>query len=246
MRGRFAMTGYLALAAPALASAQTTAPRVYVSVNGGIQRSDNTVAQSFTVKDKNFEDMPVTADADAKRGVLVDGGIVVRLAGPIGMGFAASVVTHDTDANVTASVPNPLFFRQPRSITGTTPASRREVAGHIEAVYLVPRGRVDVMIFGGPSLFSVRQTLITDVVYSEAYPFDTATFSSSQTATSTSKTATGFNVGVDVAWKFSRTVGAGGMARFSRAQATLNATNNAALKVDVGGLLVGGGIRLAF
>jgi hypothetical protein len=36
------------------------------------------------------------------------------------------------------------------------------------------------------------------------------------------------------------------MARFARAQATLNATNNPAQKVDAGGLLAGGGIRLAF
>jgi hypothetical protein len=41
-------------------------------------------------------------------------------------------------------------------------------------------------------------------------------------------------------------VGVGGVARYSRATATLNATNNAALKVDAGGLLAGGGIRLAF
>ena len=158
-RSRFAMTGYLALAAPALASAQTaTAPRVYVSVNGGIQRSGNTVTQSFSVQ-KNFEDMPIAADIDEKRGVLVDGGVVFRLADWFGIGFAASVVTHDTDADVTASVPHPLFFRQPRSVAGTTPATRREVAGHIEAVYLMPTRRVDVMIFGGPSLFSVRQTL---------------------------------------------------------------------------------------
>jgi hypothetical protein len=44
----------------------------------------------------------------------------------------------------------------------------------------------------------------------------------------------------------SRTVGVGGMVRFARAQATLNATNNPALDVDVGGIQVGGGIRFAF
>jgi hypothetical protein len=203
------------------------------------------VSQSFSVQ-KNFEDAPISVDIDEKSGVLVDGGVVFRLIGPIGMGFDLSVVTHDTDAGVTASVPHPFFFRQPRNIEGTTPATRREVAGHIEAVYLLPGARLDVMIFGGPSLFSVRQTLVTDVVYSESFPFDTATFSSAQTATSTSKTAIGFNVGVDVTWKFSRTVGVGGMARFARGQATLNATNNAAMKVDAGGLLAGGGIRLAF
>ena len=235
----------LALAVPGVARAQTTDPRFYVSVNAGVQRSGNNVTQSFSVQ-KNLEDMPITADIDEKRGVMFDGGVVVRLAGRFGMGFAASVVTNDTDANVTASVPHPFFFAKPRSVAGTTPSTRRETAGHIQAVYLLPGRRLNVMIFGGPSLFSIRQTLVTDVVYSETYPYDTATFSSAQTASSTSKTAIGFHAGVDVAWMFSRSLGVGGMARFARAQATLNATNNPALKVDAGGLLVGGGIRLAF
>jgi hypothetical protein len=230
---------------PGVARAQTTDPRFYVSVNAGVQRSGNKVTQSFSVQ-KNLEDMPITADIDEKRGVMFDGGVVVRLAGRFGMGIAASVVTNDTDANVTASVPHPFFFAKPRSVAGTTPSTRRETAGHIQAVYLLPGRRLNVMIFGGPSLFSIRQTLVTDVVYSETYPYDTATFSSAQTASSTSKTAIGFHAGVDVAWMFSRSLGVGGMARFARAQATLNATNNPALKVDAGGLLVGGGIRLAF
>ena len=246
MRHRFAFAGCLALAAPALASAQTSdAPRVYVSINGGTQRSDNHVAQSFSVQ-KNFEDTPITLDVDEKRGVLFDGGFVVRLAGPIGMGFDVSLMTHDADANVTASAPHPFFFRQPRAISGTTNTTRRETAGHIRAVYLIPSRHVNAMIFGGPSLFSVRQTLVTDVMYSESYPYDTATFTGAQTATSTSKTAAGFHAGVDVAWKISTNVGIGGMAQFARAQATLNAANNAPLKVDAGGLLVGGGLRLAF
>ena len=149
MRHRFAFAGCLALAAPALASAQTSdAPRVYVSINGGTQRSDNHVAQSFSVQ-KNFEDTPITLDVDEKRGVLFDGGFVVRLAGPIGMGFDVSLMTHDADADVTASAPHPFFFRQPRAISGTTNTTRRETAGHIRAVYLIPSRHVNAMIFGG-------------------------------------------------------------------------------------------------
>jgi len=234
----------LILVAPGAAAAQT-APRVYVSVNGGIQRSDNTVSQAFSVQ-KNLEDAPITVDVDEKRGVLVDGGVVIRLAGHFGIGFALSFVTNDKDANVKASIPHPFFFGRPRSIEGTTATTRRETAGHIQAVYLVPGRRVDVMIYGGPSLFTVRQTLVTDVTYSESFPFDTATFTGTLTAESTSKTETGFNIGGDVAWKFSRNIGVGGMVRFARAQATLNATNNPAMKVDIGGVQVGGGIRLAF
>jgi hypothetical protein len=242
---RSALSLFLTLVVPALASAQTAAPRVYVSVNGGIQRSDHTVSQSFTVQ-KNVENATITADADEKHGVLVDGGVMVRLAGHFGIGFALSLVNNDGDATVNAGIPHPFFFNRLRNIEGTTPAKRRETAGHIQAAYLIPGRRVDVMLYGGPSLFTVRQTLVTDVTYSESFPFDTATYTSATTAESTSKTETGFNVGGDVTWKFSSNVGVGGMVRFARAQATLNATNNAAITADIGGVQVGGGIRFAF
>jgi hypothetical protein len=230
---------------PALASAQTVAPRVFVSVNGGVQTSDNTLAQSFPVQ-KNLEDAPITANADENGGTLFDAGAVVRLIGYFGMGFALSVVTHDADATVTASIPHPFFFNRLRSIEGTANMSRRETAAHIQAVFLVPGPHLDVMVYGGPSLFTLRQTLVTDVTYSETFPFDTATFTSASTAEATSKTETGFHIGGDVAWKFTRNIGVGGMIRYAHAQATLNATNNPPITVDVGGLQFGGGIRLAF
>jgi hypothetical protein len=241
--------GWITLATPTLAAAQvsalTTAPRVYISVNGGVQTSDNTLAQSFPVQ-KNLEDAPIKANVDENGGTLFDAGAMVRLIGYFGMGFALSVVTHDADATVTASIPHPFFFNRLRSIEGTASMSRRETAAHIQAVFLVPGPRLDVMVYGGPSLFTLRQTLVTDVTYSESFPFDTATFTGALTAEATSKTETGFHIGGDVAWKFTRNVGVGGMVRYARAQATLNATNNAPITVDVGGLQFGGGIRLAF
>jgi opacity protein-like surface antigen len=244
----------LLLAAPGPAAAQSAAaPRVYVSVNGGMLWSDNTISQSFSVE-KNFEPAPITADIDEKRGVAIDAGVVYRLAGHIGVGFAASVMNHESDANVHASIPHPFFFDRPgdpgtvpgkRDVDGTTNAKRRETAAHIEAVYLVP-GRVDFMVFGGPTLFRAKQTLVTDVTYAESFPFDTATYTGATTVDSTSDWATGFHVGADAAWKFSRNFGLGGIVRYSRAKVEFNAANNSAIKGDVGGIVAGGGVRIAF
>ena len=32
-------------------------------------------------------------------------------------------------------------------------------------------------VFGGPSFFTVEQSIVSDFEYTESYPFDTATFS---------------------------------------------------------------------
>src|SRR4051794_1914882 len=88
----------LILFTPGMVSAQN-APRFHVSINGGVQRSDNTLGQSFSV-DKNFEPAPITADIDEKHGIVVDAGVVYRLVRNFGVGFVASMMTHDSDAAV--------------------------------------------------------------------------------------------------------------------------------------------------
>jgi Outer membrane protein beta-barrel domain len=245
----------LLLAAPGRVAAQSAnAPRVYISVNGGIQRNDNSIDQSFSVA-KNFEPAPITAGIDAKSGIAFDAGVVYRLAGHFGIGLAGSFVNHEDDAEVQGSIPHPFFFDRPsdpstlpgrRAIEGTTNAKRRETAMHIAAAWLMPGDRLDLIFLGGPTLFRAEQTLVTDVTYSESYPFDTAAFTGAMTVDATSDWTIGFHVGADVAWKFSRSFGVGGLVRLSRAEADFNAANNPAIEADVGGIVVAAGVRIAF
>src|SRR5262249_1711439 len=122
---------------------------------------------------------------------------------------------------------------------------RNELATHIQAVYVVPRGKLDVAIAGGPSWFNVKQDLVTDVIYTETYPYDVATFTSATTNRAT-KSAVGFTVGVDVGIRFNAIVGVGGLVRFTRAPTDLSAANGVAVKVNAGGVQVGGGLRVYF
>ncbi|HEU4892892.1 MAG TPA: hypothetical protein VFT47_15160, partial [Vicinamibacterales bacterium] len=109
---------------------------------------------------------------------------------------------------------------------------------------LPPFGSVYVTLAGGPSVLDIQQSIVTDVNYTEEFPYDTATYVGvdSQRA---SGTATGFNAGADVRWMFTRTIGVGGLVRYARASVDLT-RNGRTVKVDAGGAQVGGGIRLAF
>lgn len=238
--------GICAMLVPGVAAAQSSGwdGRVRASVNGGVQAGNDTLAQSFSVP-KNLEATPITVDIDARRGQLFDAGIVVRLKGAFGVGVAVSYLTHDSSANVTAQVPHPFFFNQPRTVTGTTPVSRTEIVGHLDAVYIVPGRKLDLLLSGGPSVFSLEQTLATDITYGDTYPYDTASFLSATTTRAT-KTATGYHLGADVTWKLSRNFGLGGMIRYARASATLSAGSDNTVKDNAGGLQAGGGIRIAF
>ena len=52
---------------------------------------------------------------------------------------------------------------------------------------------------------------------------------------------TGFNVGADVGYYFTKNVGVGGIVRFSQTKVTFSLG-----EVDAGGAMVGGGLRLRF
>ena len=105
--------------------------------------------------------------------------------------------------------------------------------------------RLQVMIFGGPSFFQVKQGIVTDFTYTNDYPFDEAQFAAA-TTTNTKASKMGFNAGGDLAFFFTRNVGLGATAQFSGTTVALPAAGGANQDVKVGGVKVGGGLRLRF
>jgi hypothetical protein len=231
---------------PSLAEAQGDwNGRFRISANGGEQIAGGGVSQAFTVE-KNLEPAPITFDFDASRTSWFDGGIVAHVRGRWAVGAAVSFSAHDAEARVGAGIPHPFFFNQPRAIGGTLAATRTELTVHLDAVYLLAaRGRLELAVSGGASIFNATQTMISDVAYVDTYPFDTPTFASAP-ATRSTTTAGGFNVSADVTWKRWRRAGIGALLRFAHASATFAASPNNTTASDVGGLQAGGGVRLAF
>ena len=168
------------------ATAQTIPPsRGFVVVNGGFQLTANDFSDSAT-KRENAEDGSLNTAYVVQKGPAFDiaaGGIIK---GRLAVGAGVSRFQVATPSSLTASVPHPFFFNRPRTVSGTASGlSREELAVHVHAGGTFPIGtRVQVMVFGGPSLFKVRQGLVTDFSYSDSYPYDDATFASATTGTS--------------------------------------------------------------
>lgn len=166
----------------------------------------------------------------------------------LAVGAGLSVVSHTVSTTVTGTIPHPLYLNQPRTLTGGFDAATDEVAVHLQAAWAIPVSpRLLVLLVGGPSIFNVKQTLVPGSVgiqYTDVYPYDSPTVSSTNTATS-SKTAIGFAAGVDMAYYLTRTVGVGGFVRFTRASVTFPADGQSnAVSFDAGGLQAGVGVRV--
>jgi len=232
--------------AAAPASAQTLS-RGWISVNGGYQASTNDFSDGSDF-DANAETGRFDSDYTVEAGPTFDVAGGATIAGAFGVGVGVTRYSRSTPAAFTASIPHPFFFSTPRSVAGDVGgATREELAVHIQARGVFPVGdRLQVMVFGGPSFFQVKQGMVTDFDFAESYPYDTATFSSG-TITEAKESKMGVNVGGDVGVFFTRQVGVGFLVQYSAATVALpSATTDATAEVKVGGLQAGFGLRLRF
>ena len=233
--------------------------RTFISVNGGLQALTGSFTESVVFPESGGvyrEVLPAAAAQEQARlesdyryrtGPLFDVSGGVRVAPYFALGAGISWFSTEETGGVSAQLPHPLFFNRNRSISGvSSPLTRSEMAVHLQALVVVPTtNSLTVMGFAGPTFFNVKQQLVTDVYFTHAYPFDTATFSSA-VASRESGSTIGFNVGADVAWYFTDHVGIGWFTRYSRATLELPSAGNGTLEIKPGGLHTAGGLRLRF
>jgi hypothetical protein len=163
------------------------------------------------------------------------------------VGAAVSWAKGSTDADIDQKIPHPFFFEQMRTLEATAARlPREEIAVHFQAAWLTQLSRrVQFVVAGGPSLFRLRQTFVTDVVYTDTYPFDVVEFGSTSN-TSEEKTAVGGNVQANVITMLNRQVGVDAVVRFSRASLRFPGSEGSTFSVPAGGVHIALGLRAEF
>ncbi len=165
----------------------------------------------------------------------------------LAVGAGVTVVSRSTTAAYSGSIPNPLYLNRPNLVSGTFASSNSETAINLQAAWGIPVSpKLLVVLFAGPSIFTVKQTVIQPqgLSVSSGYPYDSTTVTVS--IQDMSKTAFGFGAGADVSYYFSKTVGVGGMIRFARATADVPVNGQPSVGVPAGGFQIGGGLRIRF
>jgi hypothetical protein len=174
----------------------------------------------------------------------------VRLAQPLarsfGVGVGLDYYFRNHDAAVDARVPHPFFFNQLRTGTFETAALRaREAAVDISGVWMPAIGPLTIVVFGGPTVFHISQTVVTDVVLDERYPYDTVTITGVETGERKS-TLFGYHAGGDVNYFFTPKIGVGGGVRYSHATIAFDNDRAVTTEGTAGGVSFMGGLRFRF
>ena len=221
--------------------------RIYISVNGAFQTGGSDFGESVTFRE-NAEDGRFTTDYEVKSGPALNLSVGATLWRNIGVGVGVTRYSKNTPTTFSASVPHPFFFNRARTVDGEIPGiEREELAVHVQArATFVPTRRIQAVVFGGPSFFSVKQDVVSDFEINEMYPYDTATFGRG-IATEVDESKIGFNVGADVGYFFTRQVGVGGSIQWAGTTIEAPASGGTGtFDIKAGGFQAGGGLRLRF
>jgi hypothetical protein len=239
----------IATAAPASAQVGTAwIDRGYFNFNLGFESTSGTLNDSATFRLYD-ETGTKTIEQNVDSGSLVDFSVGARVWRNVSAGIGYHRGGNTSEAAGTLSVPHPVLFNANRvAAVSAGELDRTEQAFHIQLGYMIPLSEeLSVHVTIGPSFFSLKQDVLTDVTYTEQAPFNSV--STTPVTTERSDSAVGMNAGVDVTYKFYDTdayrIGAGAFLRYAGASARITVIEND-VDSDVGGLQFGVGARIRF
>ncbi len=217
----------------------------YISANGFYQAGTSGFTQTQTWP-SFAETATVNIEYPAKNAAGFDFEAGFRVWRNLAVGLGVTAISRSTTTTVTGSLPNPIYLNRPIPVSGGFDARNSELGLHLQAAWVVPMPpKMQLILFGGPSFFNVKQTIVQPqgIGLASAYPFESGAITSANT-TDASKTAIGFGAGADVSYFFSRTVGVGGIVRYARAPVSFPVTGQPSVEMDAGGFQVGAGLRV--
>ncbi len=166
----------------------------------------------------------------------------------LSVGATFTQLSNSDTTVATGYVPHPLNFDEPRAIDPQTQRFiHRERTAHLQAtlVFTIDE-RLDVTISGGPSHFNLRQGVATNLIVREVDgdPFATVDGDTIQMGEHAGS-GWGANVGADVTCMLTPYAGLGFLVRFAAGSVNLPFSGGT-ISQAVGGVHVGGGLRLRF
>jgi len=222
------------------AHAQSPTPstdKFFLNVNVGGELATRTIGQTST-QTVYEETASLTSSQPIGRGVVLDFDGGYRVREDFFAGLLVSTFGTSSDASTSASVPDPVFFNRPKTITGSTSGLKRsEVAVAPHITWTRPlTDNFDINFSGGIAFIHVSQDVVSN--FQVIVPTQNVTILQAKET----KTGTGPFAQIDVVYNLKANLGVGYYLRYAGAKVNFSTVSNA----NVGGMQSGGGVRLRF
>ncbi len=211
--------------------------KVFASIEFGAQPTQRTVTSSTSFP-LYEETATVTTSQPIHNGPVFGGSVGYRVTSALGVAVGVTFFNaRSSDSAIVATIPDLIFFNRPKTVTATaTGLEHKQTGVHLQAVWFHPVSeKLEVVLAAGPSIFSVKHDLATAAVATGTQNLTTA-------SATQSKSAVGFNAGVEGNYRLAPRYLVGLFVRYAAATTDLPGVPD----LKVGGLQAGLGLRLRF
>lgn len=218
--------------------------KIYLSAefNAGFQEESlsstyiNTVYYETATSDLGYE---------VKKGTPFLAAVGFRITRSIGVELGVDVSSRNLESTYSTSIPHPLLFNNPRTAGGTGSHSLSENTIFLNFVFGARFGRFGLDLFGGPAYIFSKAQIISEMSYSQSYPYDDISLSTS--TKEVSMNVFGFNGGARILFYFTDTVALFTGARFIGGKASFDPETGLPYpEITLGGFRAGGGLKILF
>jgi hypothetical protein len=229
--------------------------RGWIDVNLGVAVAGESRYGSVFEDIRSQEIATFTAEYHSPVGAEFDFGGGVMITPAFGLGVSIAGTAHQDEAVLGIRIPHPTRFNVYATDSAPTEDKlmRSEGSVNIQAMFVSRvSDRVTARVFAGPSFFRVRQDAVSDIRYEQFFlslpPVNEVTITAYESVVIPFEDATGwgFHVGGDASIFFTRVVGLGWFAKYSRGTVEMPDPLAGAIEVTTGGFQSGGGLRLRF
>lgn len=242
------LVGSMGVVSPTHAQSSPSEQRIFISVDGGFQSGSEDVQDRRVTGQVYGEDQVMDINQHIDRsGGMFRANVSATLWQNFGAGFGFTRSTGSRIADVTVEVPHPVFVGRPRIVsTEQMNLGHRASMFHFQATWMLPLDDlVQFQLFGGPSVMNVDRAFVMSAIAAEiGPPFSDARISSVEVR-ELSKSGVGFNVGVDLSYMVGARYGLGGFVQYAGGSVDF-VHSSTTTSVTIGGLQVGGGLRVRF
>jgi len=172
-------------------------------------------------------------------------GLGYKFSSTIALELGVHISSRNINSDFNVSIPHPLLFDSPRTAENSGSYKLTENAAYLNFIFSIPFNQLSLDLFGGTAYFLTSAQLINQINVSDTYPYQNVNISA---ATETiKKNVFGFNAGASLNFYFANSFGIFLNAQYFSGSADFDLSSDIpGLKVSLGGLKAGGGLRILF
>lgn len=182
---------------------------------------------------------------EAKKGNTIDAALGFKFSPAFSVEVGGSIASRDVAAAMTAAVPHPLHFGNPRQASGNAGYELKETDLYLNLVYSFDMKILAIDLFAGPCYVMSETTVVTGYTVTDSYPYTQVNVTYGSQVVK--KNVFGFDAGIAAGYYFGDTVGLVVSGRFISAKAKFDtATDVPGVEYKLGGLQAGVGLKIKF